>query len=146
MTREKGNQEPMNNETTSVGLVEAPSSIPSHLHDQDNVTESVSEILTTEEDGRALALSELLRVPLVKLATLTIDPQALTFVTEEAARKYKVLPIKIEEADSRSLARRILVVAMEDPGDLQAIAHIEFSSGCRVTPLVATASEIRDAI
>src|SRR5205823_10270291 len=86
------------------------------------------------EERLAQARAEQLRLPLVKLASLTFDPDALKAVKEEIARKCKAIPIKVEQPDVavRSSARRILVVAMEDPGDLQAIEQLEFSSGCKI--------------
>ena len=102
----------------------------------------------TEEDRVAQAYSEQFRVPLVKLASLTIDPESLKCITEETARKYKVLPVKVEEPENpaRTAVRPTLVLAMANPGDFDAIATVEFSTGCKVTALVASQSELEDAV
>src|SRR5437868_2570604 len=121
------------------------------INDEGSTSRSLALVEADEvssEEQMAKARSEQLRVPLVKLALLTFDPDALKCVKEEIARKCNTIPVKLEEADptAPASARRVLVVAMEDLGDLQAIAHLEFSSGCKVTPLVATRTEVQDAI
>ena len=101
-----------------------------------------------EEEEIAQSLSRQLRVPIVKLAALTLDPEALKYITETVARKYQVVPVKVEqrETTAASGARSMLVLAMANPGDFAAIADLEFSTGCKITPLVACRSEVQDAI
>jgi len=145
----------MNNQSTSLPLISAsaatiaPTQIIAHPGQVIEQALSVREMpAVLSEEQKALALSVQWRIPLVKLVALIIDPEALKFISEEKARKYKVLPVKVEHGDAASLttSRPLLVIAMENPGDLQAIAQLEFSSGCKIGTLVATSSEIHDAI
>ncbi|MBV9074478.1 MAG: Flp pilus assembly complex ATPase component TadA [Acidobacteria bacterium] len=101
-----------------------------------------------EEEEAAEALSRRLRVPLVKLAALTLDPEALKYVPEASARKYLSVPIKLEQPDASEpkAGRPILVLAMANATDFNAVSELEFSTGCKISPLVATKTEVQDAI
>lgn len=100
------------------------------------------------EEGIARARAEALRLPFVGLAAMTLDPEAMRLVPEELCRKHLCLPVQKEAgAEMQSwVLRPTLVVAMADPTNLQALQDLEFASGCAVKPVVATPSEIRDAL
>ncbi len=103
------------------------------------------------EETMAEALSQQLRIPYVKLAATTIDPEVLRTVTEQLARKYICLPLTKEEDAEDATARRVkrrptLVVAMADPTDLTAIQDIGFATACSIKPVVATRTEVQDGI
>ncbi len=72
------------------------------------------------------------------LASAAVHPDAIAKLAEKLARKYTCLPVKLEG--------RALVVAFANPADFQAVRDIEFASGSTVRPVVATATEILDAI
>ena len=90
------------------------------------------------EESLAETFSKWLDLPLVRLASATVDPKALRAVTEEMARKHTVMPIKVE--------KNSLVLAMADPSDFNAIQDVSFAAGLSVRPVVASRTEIIDAI
>jgi len=102
------------------------------------------------EDKLAEAFSEQMRLPLVRLAATVIDTEAVRCISEELARRYVCIPLSREGNGRREgeAARRrpTLVVAMTNPADVTAIQDVEFASGCQVKPVVATRTEVMDAI
>jgi type IV pilus assembly protein PilB len=90
------------------------------------------------EEQIAEALARELRLPFVRLASLTASSQACELVPEPLAERYTVLPVEVRG--------RTLALAMADPLNLDAIKDVEFRSRLSVRPVVATASEIQDAI
>jgi type IV pilus assembly protein PilB len=99
------------------------------------------------EEKLAEVLSAALHLPLVRLAASPIQSDAVQTIPEDLARKHSAVPLKKEEEPPGGRPRRPnLVVAMANPTDLLAIQELEFSSGCAVKPVVATVSEIDDAI
>jgi type IV pilus assembly protein PilB len=90
------------------------------------------------EEALAQAFSDWLRLPKVKLATLTINPETARVISEELATKRVCLPLSVEG--------RTLVVAMANPTDYDAIQDVQFASGYTVRPVVATRVEIVDRI
>ena len=100
-----------------------------------------------EQIGEAVAAYA--RLPFVKLASTTIDSEITALVPEKVARGALAMPLRIEEESGSALAtgrRQILVVALADPFDLSALQEVEFSTNCTVRPVVATRTEILDAI
>src|SRR3972149_10004521 len=57
-----------------------------------------------------------LRVPFVNLKKEGVRPNAVALIPESIARKYNVIPIDVTEAT--------LVVAMEDPRDIEALEEL----------------------
>jgi type IV pilus assembly protein PilB len=103
------------------------------------------------EEKISKALARTLHLPQLKLAAATIEAEALHLVSEETARKFVCLPISKESVehsvDSKGAKRRpVLVLAMADPTDFLALQDVEFSSGCVVKPVVASRTEVLDAI
>ena len=116
---------------------------------------SLWEIILTEnnvsEEKLAEALAAHLRIPYIRLAAAIIDPDAVRLVSEELARKFLCLPLKAEGEETDATAggpkrRQTLVLAMANPTDFTAIQDIEFASGCVVKPVVATRTEVADAV
>jgi hypothetical protein len=83
-----------------------------------------------------------LLLPRVDLSHEAIDPDAVREVPYDFADARRLLPLAVE----RGPERRIIRVAMADPLDLDAVEEVEMSTGCDLEPLVATVSEIGDAI
>jgi len=90
------------------------------------------------EEAVAEGFAEWLRIPRVRIASLTIDPEAAKAINEKIALKYQCLPLKIEGTR--------LVMAMANPADYDAIQDVQFVSGFTVQPVVATRAEILDGI
>jgi type IV pilus assembly protein PilB len=95
------------------------------------------------EDEIALALSVHLRLPFVKLAQETIDSAAVKLIPEEIGVSRGCIAIARNEIKGH---RPSLTVAMTNPGDLQTIQEVEFSTGCTIEPVVATRTAILDAL
>src|SRR5258708_11129862 len=77
------------------------------------------------EDVLAETLSEQLRIPYIRLAASTIDPDAVRLVSEGVARKFLCLPIKKEAPTTPVAAKRAtLLVAMTDPTDLMSTQEL----------------------
>src|SRR3984957_12304616 len=90
------------------------------------------------EEALAEAFVKWLKLPRVKIASLTLDPDAAKTISEKIALKHECLPLKIEGEK--------LVVAMANPADYDAIQDVQFVSGCTVQPVIATRTEILDGI
>lgn len=92
--------------------------------------------LATEEDvARSLALQ--LSLPFLP-SPLPVDPAARRLVDDALAHDRKVVPLAVS-------ARR-LRVAMADPLDLSTVDDLQFQTGRRVDPVVASPSAVREAL
>jgi hypothetical protein len=84
------------------------------------------------------ALSIQLRIPLVDLDDRAIDPGMTSAVSERYARHHRVIPI--DEKDGR------IVVAMDDPTDVEVVAEIRACTGREIEVVVATADALERAL
>lgn len=71
-----------------------------------------------------------LGVPHVDLERFAIDPEVLSLVSEDVAKRYQVLPLYAR--DNR------LSVAMVDPLDFYTIDHLSKTTGMQIDPAIAT--------
>jgi type IV pilus assembly protein PilB len=78
----------------------------------------------------------------VSLDELTIDPLLMELLPVERMQQLKVFPVQLRYQGNE----KILRVAMADPTNLRLIEHLQFITGCRVLPLVATEEDILHAI
>ena len=85
----------------------------------------------------ARALSVQLGLPYAE-RPLTVDPTALDIVRPELARAHRILPL--------SVGTRTLTAAMADPLDLSALDDLQFQTGRRVRPMVATVEAVLEGI
>jgi len=83
-------------------------------------------------------LSKQYEVPSINLADFEIDPEIISMVPEEQARKHVLIPI--------NRAGATLVVAMADPSNIFAQSDIEFLTGFKVEVVVARESQIVAAL
>ncbi len=86
----------------------------------------------------AEALEFQLGVPVVKMSETASDPASVHLIPESLARKYRVLPVGRDGEKLR--------VAMIDPLNHEAIKQIQMVSGLRVMPMIATRTEMDEAI
>lgn len=106
----------------------------------DGRTVSLAQWLACGDDAsethfqRARALG----VPLVRLAQLAPEPAAIGLLRPEVARSLRAVPLLVRGGQ--------VAVAMEDPGNDQALSTLDFLSRQRVQALLATPREIREAI
>jgi hypothetical protein len=92
----------------------------------------------TDEQLCAL-LSRKLGVPPVSPRALSyVSPDVLALVPAELAKKYRLIPIKVEG--------KKLALAMTDPTDFKAIDEVAFVSGCVVRPHIAPDVRITAAL
>jgi type IV pilus assembly protein PilB len=94
------------------------------------------QIMTDRQLAELLAPA--LKLRLVDLASHTIDPVVTRLMKETLVTKYEALPLRLEG--------NTLDVATVNPLDLEALKAIEFATGKRVHFVVATRTEIHDAI
>jgi len=86
----------------------------------------------------ARVLSDQYGVPAADLENAEIPAGVLGLISEKMARRYMVLPIAVSEG--------AIDVAMVDPADVNAIQDIEFATGLRAQPLIATEWAVERAI
>ena len=87
-------------------------------------------------------LADQLNCTRVDFKHIRITPEVLQLIPAEKARQYNVVPIERKEV-SGSLG---LVVAMGDPTNLMVIDSLQFLTGCRIRPAIASESGIHAAI
>jgi len=102
----------------------------------------LTEILLNRNMIRAEELASILsiiwKVPLIDLKTHAIQPEALSLVPEELARKHSLIPLNII-GDS-------LLVVMADPDDYVAISDIFTKTNMTIDVAFANAADIERAI
>ncbi|RMG27813.1 MAG: type II/IV secretion system protein [Gammaproteobacteria bacterium] len=88
------------------------------------------------------ALSESLGQESIDLSHVVIDRETLSLLPKEAARRYRALPIALDEEKGE------LVIAMADPTNLVAIDQLRALVGTdyEIRPLLASESDIENAI
>jgi hypothetical protein len=102
--------------------------------------------LVEERIVEARELHDLLRDRLklheVDLDRVMIEPDAVRALPFAFAEQHTLLPLAVERRGGRSLMR----VAMADPLDQAAVDEIEFTTGCRVEPVLALATDLAAAV
>jgi len=86
----------------------------------------------------ALFTSLQLGVPFVNLKKEGVRPEAVALIPEVIARRYGVIPI--------DTLNGTLVVAMEDPRDIQAIEDLAALTRRRIEPVLSTSQDIQEMI
>jgi type IV pilus assembly protein PilB len=103
---------------------------------------SVIEWLTRQgavtERAVAEALATGLRLPFVDLATVALDAAVTSLVKEELATQYQVVPLRVQDQS--------LIIATANPLDRGLLRAVEFATGKRLIPEVATLTAVRDAL
>jgi type IV pilus assembly protein PilB len=91
-----------------------------------------------KEDDLLSFLSAQYRVPSVKLSKIEINPNVIKLVPASKAKDFLIIPIQRVGPK--------LTLAMTDPSNIVAIDEIKFMTGFNVEPVVASETEIIDAI
>ncbi len=95
--------------------------------------------LVNEEDlYKAKALVD--GIPFINIAETSIDPEALSIISQPIARKYNLIPFKYDDENKE------IHVAMKDPMDLAAKSFLEQRTGLTVKTYYAIPSLIDRAI
>jgi len=112
------------------------------LSDQKITRQRLGEILIergwvrAEEINKALAHQ--MEIETVSLSDYVIDPKILSMITEEEARRYKLMPL--------FKTGNVLSVAMANPNDVVAIDQLRRQTSFQVKPMAATEGDIFWAI
>ena len=91
-----------------------------------------------KEDDLLSFLSAQYRVPSIKLSRIEINPNVIKLIPSSSTKKHFIIPI--------SRIGPKLTLAMADPSNIVVIDEIKFMTGFNVEPVVASESEIIDAI
>ncbi len=91
-----------------------------------------------KEQDRVRVLGEHWGVPFINLAEVEIPYEIVTLVSQDLARRYKVIPVALEG--------NRLKLAMKNPLDIFATDEIRLITGKEVEPLIATEEDILLAI
>ncbi|NWG04837.1 MAG: type IV-A pilus assembly ATPase PilB [Syntrophaceae bacterium] len=91
-----------------------------------------------KEDELLSFLSAQYRVPSVKISKMEINPAVIKLIPSSVSKKYFILPI--------NRVGPKLTLAMADPSNIVVIDEIKFMTGFNVEPVVASETEIIDAI
>ncbi len=84
------------------------------------------------------ALSEKLGIPFIDIAEFKMNPESIRFVPEDLVKKYNLLPI-------HHFSNK-LVVALENPMDLEALDAVRFHSKLHIEPVMASREAIAQMI
>ena len=96
------------------------------------------------ESGLAQVLSEALNIPAIDLESIQPEWSAIHMLRSRFCESHDLFPYALETAGKGG--RKQLLVAMSDPMNVPALEEIEFSTGLKVSPRIATLSAIRRAI
>lgn len=94
----------------------------------------IQEGLLTEQD-LAILMSEELRVPMLNLSSIQIDPQVIRLIPKKIAAHYELVAV--------AKMGNILTVAMSDPLNIFALDDVRQITGCTVLPIITTSKDIR---
>ncbi|MFQ5456427.1 MAG: ATPase, T2SS/T4P/T4SS family [Nitrospirota bacterium] len=112
------------------------------LEERMSINKRLGEILITRkllsDEELAKALSFQLGYRYVYLNSISIKPETLNKIPKHLAKRYIAFPIEYKN--------RNLTVAISDPLSFESISDISFYSGCKIIPVIATKSDIYDAI
>ncbi len=112
------------------------------LKKQNQTDKKVGQILiesgTVTEEQLSETISERLKIPLLKLDEINIDPNIVSLVPVEVARRFSLVPV-FKIANN-------LTIAMSDPLNIIAIEEIKYITKLNIKRAVATESKIQAAI
>lgn len=93
------------------------------------------------EKDIAQARAKIFGIPFIEISGMEgpgISPEVLNLIPEQVARRYKLIPFKLEG--------EVLSIAMADPLDIQVIQFIEKKTNKKTSRFLAIESEIKQAI
>jgi len=91
-----------------------------------------------KEDEILSFLSAQFRVPSIKISKIEVNPNVIKLIPSSISKKYFIIPI--------NRVGPKLTLAMADPSNIIVIDEIKFMTGFNVEPVVASETEIIDAI
>jgi type IV pilus assembly protein PilB len=112
------------------------------IEDQKRLGKSLGRILIDKgfvtESNLVALLAKQVGLDFVDLTEIQVDPAVASMIPESLAKRYKALPIGIQDGT--------LVVAMSDPSNVFAMDDIRTLTGRDVKPVVATGTDILAAV
>ena len=79
-----------------------------------------------------------LGIPFINLRREGVRPEAVKLIPETVARKYGIIPVSLKDGT--------VVIAMEDPKDIEAIEDLAAITMKRIEPVISTAQDIQEMI
>ncbi len=98
------------------------------------------ELHLATEEKIVHAKAELLNTPFVSLATMAYSPEALNYVPQVVAQRFKLIPFAYDDK------LKMLSIAMANPIDLEALQFVRLKTGLTIKPFAAIPSEVQTAI
>ena len=95
-----------------------------------------------DEEQLASALADALQLARVDLSQVTPDWGAVHLVPVQTCETRGLFPFGFGSEDGK----RVLLLAMSDPSDAQALQELEMTTGLQVSPRVASLSGIQEAV
>jgi type IV pilus assembly protein PilB len=95
-----------------------------------------------DEESLVRTLARQLKLPIAWLRGKWVDQEVLDLVPAELALKHRCLPLNVND-DAHG---KLLYLAMQDPGDLEAMDAVRFRVGHNVSPVLAAPSELEEAL
>src|SRR5579883_1445698 len=108
------------------------------LKSQEQIGEVLVSMGMITERDRVRCMGEQWGVSYIELADHQIEPELLQTVTQELARRFKVIPVE-RKGDK-------LCLVMKNPLDIFAIDEIRLITGLEVEPLIAAEEDIINSI
>jgi hypothetical protein len=112
------------------------------LRQNENRKKRLGEILMgmgfIDDTQLKIALARKFGIPYVNLTNFEYEPEAIKMVSANLAIKFLAMPLGVHESK--------LVIALEDPMNVQTIREIEFSTKCKVLPVMGLQMHIVDAL
>lgn len=112
------------------------------IQKQKELGKPLGEILIEEglisEEQLIQSLGQQLGFPFVNLRQISISDEAMKTITEEIAKRYQVVPIKLD--------KRTLTIAIADPLNMTVIDNLSLLTGYKIDVVVATKRDIEWSI
>jgi len=102
------------------------------------LTSTLDRLGFIDEVRIAQVIAEEMNLTYVDLGTYDIDPNAAVNLSSDLARRYTVLPIKVQDDE--------LIVAMADPANIFAIDDLRIVTGQEIRPVVTAEGDLLAAI
>ena len=121
---------------TEAGLVSADdvASARNSLYGAETIIEHLLAHTTLTQEGVAQTLAVNAGIPFVRLADMTFDPGITEAITEETAKRYRVLPVQDEGLS--------LTIAIADPLDFETLDTLPHIIGRELHLVCATQQDI----
>ena len=94
-----------------------------------------------DEETLVRTLARQLAIPVVWLRGKRIKPEVIELLSSDFIQKNRVLPVLLDQRGTRTL-----ILAMEDPCNIEVIDAVARDAGVPVKPALAAPSELDDAI